>query len=80
MIGQETMIHQNTFLDILIGTKLKKIQHMYIEKSKAWEFANTRKGYWRISNSPIMCRSLKNDVLKKLRYLFFSDYYNHVNS
>ena len=63
-----------------IRTKFSNLISLGIEKSKAWEFANTRKGYWRISNSPIMSRSLKNDVLKKLNYLFFSDYYSHVNS
>jgi RNA-directed DNA polymerase len=63
-----------------IRTRFSKLTSLGIEKSKAWEFANTRKGYWRISNSPIMSRSLKNDVLKKLNYIFLSDYYSHVNS
>ena len=63
-----------------IRTRFSNLTSLGIEKSRAWEFANTRKGYWRISNSPIMSRSLKNDVLKKLNYLFFSDYYSHVNS
>jgi RNA-directed DNA polymerase len=63
-----------------VRTRFKKLTSLGIERSKALEFANTRKGYWRISNSPIMSRSLKNDVLKKLNYLFFSDYYSHVNS
>lgn len=62
-----------------VRTKLGQLTALGIEKSKAWEFANTRKGYWRISNSPIMNRSLTNDVLKKFNYIFFSDYYNHVN-
>lgn len=62
-----------------VRTKLSQLISLGIEKSKAWEFANTRKGYWRVSNSPIMSRSLTNDVLKKLGYIFFSDYYNHVN-
>jgi RNA-directed DNA polymerase len=62
-----------------VRTRFKQLSSFGIDKSKAWEFANTRKGYWKISNSPIMSRSLTNDVLKKLNYLFFSDYYSHVN-
>jgi RNA-directed DNA polymerase len=61
-------------------TRFNNLASLGIEKGKAWEFANTRKGYWRISNSPIMSRSLTNDILMKLNYLFFSDYYSHVNS
>ena len=62
-----------------VRTKFSQLTSLGIEKGKSWEFANTRKGYWRISNSPIMSRSLTNDVLKKRNYIFFSDYYNHVN-
>lgn len=29
--------------------KLKEIIVMDVENFKAWEFANTRKGYWRIA-------------------------------
>ena len=63
-----------------VRTKLSQLISLGIEKSKAWEFANTRKGYWRISNSPILNCSLSNDVLKKRNFIFFSDYYSHVNA
>ena len=63
-----------------VRTKFSQLISLGIEKSKAWEFANTRKGYWRISNSPILSRSLTNNALKKRNYIFFSDYYNHVNA
>ncbi|MGL4333009.1 MAG: hypothetical protein ACRCSR_09500, partial [Bacteroidales bacterium] len=49
-----------------------------INKSKAWEFANTRKGYWHIANSPILNSSVTNDRLKQSGYIFFSDYYRKV--
>jgi len=62
-----------------VRTKFSQLISLGIGKSKAWEFANTRKGYWRISNSPIMSRSLTNDTLKKRNYIFFLDYYSHVN-
>ena len=63
-----------------VRTKVSNLTALGIEKSKAWEFANTRKGYWRISNSPILSRSLTNNALKKRNYIFFSDYYSHVNT
>jgi RNA-directed DNA polymerase len=37
-----------------------------VENYKAWEFANTRKGYWRISNSPILAITLTNKYFEKL--------------
>ena len=45
------------------------------ENYKAWEFANTRKSYWRISNSPILARSLNNETLERLGYLSLSSVY-----
>jgi len=61
-----------------IKTKFRYLKHLGIEKSKAWEYANTRKGYWRISNSPILSRSLNNQKLKDIGYIFFLDYYKQV--
>ena len=48
-----------------ISTKLKNLQKLGISKQKAWEFANTRKGYWRISNSPILATTITNARLEK---------------
>jgi len=61
-----------------IRTKFKELKHYGINEGKAWEFANTRKGYWRISNSPILKRSLDNQTLTDLGYLNFSNYYTQV--
>ena len=61
-----------------VRTRFKMLQTLGIDKQKAWEYANTRKGYWRISNSPILARSLKNDKLRAFGFLFFSDYYRRV--
>jgi len=49
-----------------IKTRYKNLKRLGIPKSKAWEYANTRKGYWRIAGSPILTRTLGNDYLKKL--------------
>lgn len=56
-------------------TRLNNLIKLGIKKNKAWEWANTRKGYWRISKSPILSRTLTNDYLHKVGFVFFSDYY-----
>lgn len=63
-----------------IRTRFKILQTLGIGKQKAWEYANTRKGYWRISNSPILSKSLNNTKLRELGYIFFSDYYRRVTA
>ena len=47
-----------------------------INTFKAWKWANTRKGYWRISNSPILAYSLTNARFKDLGLLSFTEVYN----
>jgi hypothetical protein len=49
-----------------------------IDNFRAWEHANTRKGYWRISNSPILALTFTNERLKNLGYLSFSERYTQV--
>jgi group II intron reverse transcriptase/maturase len=56
-------------------TKYTNLVKLGIDKAKAWEWANTRKGYWRASKSPILHRSLTTENLRKAGYLFFSDYH-----
>ena len=36
-----------------VGARMDNLVRLGISDSKAWEFANTRKGYWRIADSPI---------------------------
>jgi len=47
-----------------IKTKHKNLVKLGFDKSKAWEFANTRKGFWRISKSPILHRTITNHRLE----------------
>ena len=58
-----------------IRTKFRYLRKLGLDESKAWEYANTRKSYWRIANSPILKRSLNNQKLKEIGYIFFYDYY-----
>ena len=41
-----------------IRTRYDNLVKLGIEKCKAWEYANTRKGYWRIANSHILATIL----------------------
>ena len=59
-----------------VRTRHANLVQMGIENSKAWEFANTRKGCWRISNSPILHRTLTNEYLDKLGYLSLTKRYS----
>lgn len=43
-----------------IQTKYRNLIRLGNLPSKAWEWANSRKGYWRVARSPILQRSLDN--------------------
>jgi RNA-directed DNA polymerase len=62
-----------------IRTRVRNLLKLGVIKHKAWEFANTRKGFWHTANSPILSTSITNDRLKQAGYIFFSDYYRRVN-
>ncbi|HJX71656.1 MAG TPA: group II intron reverse transcriptase/maturase [Bacteroidales bacterium] len=61
-----------------IKTKIANLVKLGINKYRAYEWANTRKGYWHIANSYILSRSITTERLKKAGYVFFSDYYRKV--
>jgi RNA-directed DNA polymerase len=61
-----------------IKTKLANLVKLGVKKSKAWEWANTRKGYWRIAGSFILSTAITNDRLREAGYVFLSDYYRKV--
>ena len=62
-----------------IRTRLRNLIKLGIGKFKAWEYANTRKGYWHTANSPILKTSITSDQLKRAGYIFFTDYYRKGN-
>ena len=61
-----------------IKTKHQNLMKLGVKKSKAFAWANTRKGYWHTANSPILMATLTNERLKLAGYLFLSDYYQKV--
>jgi len=63
-----------------IRTRHGHLVRMGINNAKAWEFANTRKGYWRISNSPILKCTFTNEYLSKLGFISLTKRYSIVRS
>jgi group II intron reverse transcriptase/maturase len=61
-----------------VRTRLRFLVKLGINRYKAWEWANTRKGYWHTAHSFILCRSITNDRLSCAGFIFFSDLYSAV--
>lgn len=59
-------------------TKFANLIKCKIDKYQAWQWANTRKGYWRTSKSPILSRALDKNMLQLAGYSFLSDYYSKI--
>jgi RNA-directed DNA polymerase len=58
-----------------IKTRHENLVKFGIEDCQAWQLANTRKGYWRISNSQSLKLSLTNEYLAKLGLFSLSQRY-----
>ena len=61
-----------------VRTRFENLKRMGVEEERAWMWANTRKGYWRIAHSPILSRTLSKERFKRTGYLSFTGYYQLV--
>ena len=61
-----------------VRTRWRNLIKLGINKYKAWEWANSRKGYWHIANCYILNRTVTDERLRLAGYVFFSDYYRNV--
>ncbi len=61
-----------------VRTRGRNLMKLGIIKHMAWEWANTRKGYWHTANSFILSCSVTNVRLKQAGFIFLSDYYKSV--
>ncbi|MFZ3129560.1 MAG: hypothetical protein WA125_00265, partial [Desulfosporosinus sp.] len=52
-----------------IRTRFANLKKAGIPEQKAWEWANSRLGYWRVAGSWILTRAIPNELLKKAGYL-----------
>jgi group II intron reverse transcriptase/maturase len=63
-----------------VKTKFQNLQKLGVSKEKAWEWANTRKGYWHTSNSWILATTITNKLLKQRGYADISKKYELVHA
>ena len=60
-------------------TRFKALMKLGIPRGKAWEWANSRKGYARVASSYIMTRAVTNKILKRKGLISLSDHYQSVH-
>ena len=63
-----------------IRTKHDNLVKLGIDDSKAWEWANTRKAYWRTAGSWILSTSLTNKYLESIGYMDVAQRYEVLHS
>jgi group II intron reverse transcriptase/maturase len=63
-----------------IKSKYKNLKKLGASEEKAWEYANTRKGYWRISKSPILSTTITNQRLETKGFKSLVKRYQIVHS
>lgn len=61
-----------------IRAKQRHLVAAGIPPGKAWEWANSRKGYWRIAGSAVLARSLPNAYWREQGLLGFTDPYRRL--
>lgn len=61
-------------------TKVMNLRKLGVPRGKAYEWGNTRLGYWRIAGSPVLTRSITNERLAAAGYFDISAYYQHIRN
>ncbi|MCM3342621.1 group II intron reverse transcriptase/maturase [Paenibacillus sp. MER TA 81-3] len=61
-------------------TKVKRLISLGVPKDKAFEWGNTRKGYWRTAGSPILSRALDNQYWESNGLKSLVDRYNSLRN
>lgn len=59
-------------------TRVKKLIKLGVNKQKAYEWGNTRKGYWRIASSPILHRTLGNKYFQMMKLVSLEQRYDKL--
>jgi len=58
-----------------VRTRYKRLRKLGVEHQKAYEWANSRLGYWRVANSWILATTLGNRKLYDMGWRWFSGLY-----
>lgn len=61
-------------------TRVKNLMKLGIPQRQAYQWGNTRLGYWRIAGSPILKRSITNEKLALAGYYNFPEQYERLHS
>ena len=61
-----------------VKTKFTNLVKLEIGKFQAWQWANTRRSYWRIAKSPVLNRALNNKRIAERGYISLVSCYNKV--
>ena len=51
------------------SARFENLKRLGLDKGQAWQYANTRRGYWRIAGSPILQQTLTDKYLGSLGYM-----------
>lgn len=62
-----------------VRTRYKELQRHGINQEQAWQWANTRKGYWRTAGSPILSSALPDKHLESLGLINFTQRYARLH-
>ena len=63
-----------------VRTKWRNLQRHGIPRRKAWEWANSRKGSWRVARSYILAQALPNAHWSELGLVGFSESYGRIRN
>jgi group II intron reverse transcriptase/maturase len=63
-----------------VKTRYSMLKKLGFNHRNAIKYANTRKAYWHIANSPILSCTISNNRLRQAGYTFFTDYYKSVKA
>ena len=61
-------------------TKVANLRKLDIPVDKAYQWGNSRLGYWRIAGSPVLQRSITNERLAAAGYFSILNYYESLHS
>jgi len=62
-----------------VKTRFTNLMKCGISRNQAWQWANTRKGHWRIADSAILKRAIDNEKLKISGYPSLMGYYTRLH-
>ncbi len=59
-------------------TKVQNLRKLGVPEGQAYQWGNTRLGYWRIAGSPVLSRSITKEKLAQAGYYDFPARYEHL--